>query len=129
MEEREMGSRKLSPEKMREAIEAAKGWGKIVAREAFPQGPGLGTTLAEMEELAAAASRALVEGVVETLTADQAEEVGREAPCPTCGKSCALERKPRRVAVRGGTATLDEPVGHCSTCRRDFFPSASGVAN
>ena len=124
-----MGSRKLSPEKMREVMEIAKGWGKIVAREAFPHGPGLDTTLTEMEALAAAASKALIEGAVETLTTDQAEEMGREAACPTCGRSCALKRKPRRVAVRGGTATLDEPVGHCSTCRRDFFPSASGIAN
>jgi hypothetical protein len=124
-----MASKKLSPEKMREVMELAKGWGRIVAREAYPQGPGLAMTLEEMEELAAAASEGLVQGAMETLTAEQAEQLGEEAPCPTCGKPYQLKRRPRPVTVRGGTVTLDEPVGHCSTCRRDFFPSASRVAD
>jgi len=33
------------------------------------------------------------------------------------------------IKVRGGEATLEEPVGYCPTCRRDFFPSASGTEN
>jgi len=35
---------------------------------------------------------------------------------------CLLETVPCPVVVRGGDATLNEPVGHCPTCRRDFFP-------
>ena len=80
-----------------------------------------------MEEVAATASRGVVEGAVETMIGDQAEQFGEEGPCPPCGKLCKLEKRRRRVAVRGGEAALDELVGQCSTCRRDFLPAAAGV--
>lgn len=99
----------------------------MIAREAFPDGPGLDVTLADMEADAMAASRALVKGAVESMTATQGEQLGEEAPCPTCGKMCPLKRKSRPVVVRGGEVVLGEPVGHCPACRRDFFPSASGI--
>ena len=122
-----MSSRKLSERKRQEIEEIARGWGKLLAGEAFPEGPGPDVTLADMEEIAVMASKAVVEGAVETMTEKQSEAIGQQEPCLTCGRVCELKRKPRTVVVRGGTATLDEPVGHCPTCRRDFFPSASGV--
>jgi hypothetical protein len=122
-----MSSRKLSERKRQEIEEIARGWGKLLAGEAFPDGPGLDVTLADMEEIAAMASKAVVEGAVETMTEEQSEVLGQQRPCPICGRVCELKRKPRPVTLRGGTATLDEPVGYCPTCRRDFFPSASGV--
>ena len=122
-----MSSRKLSERKRREIEEVARGWGKLLAGEAFPEGPGLDVTLADMEEIAVMASKAVVEGAVQTMTEEQGDAFGQQEPCPTCGRVCELKRKPRPVTVRGGSATLDEPVGHCPTCRRDFFPSASGV--
>jgi hypothetical protein len=112
---------------LKEIQEIAAGWGKMIAREAFPQGPGLDVTLADMEEIAVAASKALVKGAVEGMTGEQGKLFGTEAPCPTCQRLCPLQWKPRPVAVRGGTAIVEEPVGHCPTCRRDFFPSAFGV--
>ncbi len=117
-----MFTEQLSEEKLREIEEIAAGWGKLLARETFPNGPGLDVSLAEMEEVAARACRAIVRGAVETMTGDQAERLAEEEPCPTCGRMCPVRREPRRVVVRGGDATLDEPVGHCPTCRRDFFP-------
>jgi hypothetical protein len=122
-----MMSKEARERKLKEIQEVAEGWGKMIAREAFPDGPGLDVTLADMEEYAVAASRALVKGAVESMTTTQGEELGEEAPCPTCGKMCLLKKKWRRVVVRGGEAHLDEPVGHCPACRRDFFPSASGI--
>jgi len=122
-----MSSKELSERKRQEIEEIARGWGKLLAREAFPKGPGLGVTLADMEEIAVTASKAVVKGAVETMTEEQSEALGGEGPCPTCGRVCELKRKPRPVTVRGGTATLDEPVGHCPTCRRDFFPSAGRI--
>jgi hypothetical protein len=119
-----MSSRKLSEPKQREIQEIAEGWGKLLAREAFPNGPGLGVTLADMEDMAALATQAMVKGAVETMSGDQADQLGETADCPTCGTSCQLNRKPRDITVRGGTASLDEPVAHCRRCRRDFFPSA-----
>ena len=121
-----MTSKEARERKLKEIQEIAEGWGKMISREAFPNGPGLDVTLAEMEEYAVAASRALVKGAVESMTATQGEQFGEEAPCPACGRMCPVKKKSRSVAVRGGDATLDEPVGHCPTCRRDFFPSASG---
>jgi hypothetical protein len=119
-----MLSKTLSERKIKEIEEVARNWGKLLAREAFPDGVDLGVTLADIEDVAARATRALVAGTVEQATQDQATALGDQADCPTCGRSCQLERRPRPVTVRGGTASLDEPVGHCSTCRRDFFPSA-----
>lgn len=119
-----MASRKLSEAKLREIQEVAAGWGKLLASEAFAGGPGLDVTLADMEDVAAAATQALVRGAIEEMANRQAQELGDQAPCPTCETLCQLRRKKRAVTVRGGTASLDEPVGHCPRCRRDFFPSA-----
>ncbi len=122
-----MSSGKLSDGKLKEIEEIAAGWGKLLAKEAFPTGPGLDVPLVEMEEVANRAAKAIVRGAVETMTCEQAKQFGEELPCPICGKTCAVKRKSRPMTVRGGEAALEEPVAHCSACRRDFFPSASGV--
>jgi hypothetical protein len=122
-----MSSTEAQCRKLRQIQEVAEGWGKLLAREAFPGGPGLDVSLIEMEEFVATASKAMVRGAIETLTGDQAKRMPEEAPCPICGRSCGLHSRARPIKVRGGEATLEEPVGHCATCRRDFFPSASGV--
>ena len=119
-----MATKVLSEQKLKEIEELAAGWGKLLARESFPGGPGLGVSLADMEDIVARAGRAIVGGAVETMTADQADQLGEQAACPGCGRMCKLKRKTRSMAVRGGSVNLDEPVGHCPTCRRDFFPSA-----
>jgi hypothetical protein len=128
-EDHEMASKEARERKLEEIREIAAGWGKIIAGEAFPGGPGLDVTLADMEEFAATASRAMVKGAVETMATTQAAQLGQEAACPTCGRMCPLKILPRPVVVRGGEATLDEPVGHCPACRRDFFPSAAAPEN
>ena len=108
-----------------EIEELARGWGKLLAREAFPDGVGLDVDLFAMEEIAVTAAKSLVRGAVETMTDDQTQALGTEHPCPGCGKLCQLDHRSRPIQVRGGPAELKEPVAHCSTCRRDFFPSAS----
>jgi hypothetical protein len=122
-----MASGRLSERKLKEIEEIAAGWGKLLAQEAFPDGPGLDVTLADMEEVAARAAKAIVQGTVETMTSQQAKQFDSQLACPTCGKMCEVTRKPRPITVRGGKATLDEPVAHCPACRRDFFPSACGA--
>lgn len=113
--------------KRRELEELAQGWGKLLAREAFPDGVGLDVDLFAMEEIAVTAAKSLVRGAVETMTDDQVQTLGAEQPCPDCGQRCRLDRRSRPIQVRGGPADLVEPVAHCSTCRRDFFPSTSGA--
>ena len=124
-----MTSTKLSEKRLKELGELAAEWGKLLAREAFPRKPGLDVTLADMEEIAAVATQAIVREAVGTMAEEQAQTLDPQQPCPTCGKLCELRRKSRDVAVRGGTAELHEPVAHCSTCRRDFFPSAPRIAD
>jgi hypothetical protein len=44
------------------------------------------------------------------------------AKCPECGTRCQTDRKTRRVTSIDGPLWVEEPVGHCPACRRDFFP-------
>lgn len=46
------------------------------------------------------------------------------APCPTCGKMCAVMTSKRMVTSVDGLVDLIEPVAECLACRRAFFPSA-----
>ena len=43
-----MASKELSERKLKEIEEVARGWGKLLAREAYPEGPGLDVSLADM---------------------------------------------------------------------------------
>lgn len=113
--------------KLKEIAELARGWGKILAGEAFPDGVGLDVDLFTMEELAVTAAKSLVRGAVETMSARQADDLAESAECPGCGRACRLEHRSRELQVRGGAANITEPAAHCSACRRDFFPSASGA--
>jgi hypothetical protein len=49
------------------------------------------------------------------------------AKCPGCGTRCETGRKTRRVTSIDGPLALEEPVGHCPACRRDFFPPAGDL--
>jgi uncharacterized protein with PIN domain len=49
------------------------------------------------------------------------------AKCPGCGARCETVRKKRRVSSVDGPLTVEEPVGHCPACRRDFFPPPGDV--
>lgn len=120
-----MPSAETMQRRLREIEELARGWGKILAQEAFPEGVGLDVDLFTMEEFACTAAKALVGGAVETMTQRQSQELAHEQACPGCGKACSVEHRPRSIQVRGGKANLTEPVAHCPACRRDFFPSAS----
>jgi hypothetical protein len=124
-EGRKMTKEAQRERKLRRIQELARGWGKLLAEQAFPQGVGLDVDLATMEDFASTAAKALVGGAIETMTCQQASALEEAHPCPECHKRCELEHRRRRIQVRGGEVDLAEPVAHCSTCRRDFFPSAS----
>ncbi len=76
--------------KRREIEELVQGWGKLLAEQAYPDGVGLDVDLFALEEFAANAAKALVRGVVETVTEKQAVALGKEHACPGCGKLCEL---------------------------------------
>ena len=121
-----MATRKPTPEDLAAIRALAKEWGKIVSRHAYgDSGPGLNVDFDEMEQIAAAATAGLSEGVIEHLARQHAQRLPETLPCPTCQRSCQLRRERREVVARGATVALDEPVAHCSACRRDFFPPAA----
>src|SRR5437899_1049752 len=76
---------------------------------------------------AAAAARGLTEGALEVATTQQGQLLGAKQPCPQCGKLCTVGGAERPLRVKGGVVPLHEPKCYCPTCRRDFFPSASGA--
>jgi hypothetical protein len=124
-----MPTRELSPEQLAAITDLAKQWGKIVARNAYgPEGPPLEVDFDQMEQIAAAATRGLVEGTLEHLTRQQAERLPEQLPCPTCQRSCPVSTRPRQMVARGATVMLQEPVAHCPACRRDFFPPTGSPA-
>jgi hypothetical protein len=49
------------------------------------------------------------------------------AKCPSCGTRCQTVRKKRSVTSIDGPLTMEEPVGYCPACRRDFFPPAGSA--
>lgn len=121
-----MGSRKLTPQDLDSITQLAKSWGRIVVRRAFgEQGPGLDVDLTQMEEMALAAARGVTAGALEEATAQQAQQLGAEQPCPQCGHACPVGMDERPLKVQGGVFQHREPKCYCPTCRRDFFPSAS----
>jgi hypothetical protein len=44
------------------------------------------------------------------------------AKCPGCGTRCSLDPRQREVLSGDGRVQLQELVGSCPACRRDFFP-------
>jgi hypothetical protein len=118
-----MATRKLTSEQLAAITDLAKHWGKIVAKNAYGEdGPGLDVDFDQMEQIAAAATAGLAAGTLEQLAEQQTRHVPGEIPCPACQRPCPVERRPRALVARGATVTLHEPVAHCPTCRRDFFP-------
>lgn len=62
--------------------------------------------------------------IQERTARELAADVPQEAPCPTCGTPFRLNIERRAVSSTDGPLDLWEPHGHCTRCRRDFFPSA-----
>jgi len=80
-----------------------------------------------MESAGHALGRAVAQVTTERLALARAERLSGPQPCPTCGRQCPLVHRERPLETVDGPIELGEPVCHCSACRRDFFPSASGV--
>jgi hypothetical protein len=107
----------------------AEGWGRIVARRIHEDvGAELDLDADDIEQMAATAARAVARGTIEELLERKASLLGAEQPCPTCQRPCAVRRQPRTIDFWGGAVTYAEPACHCPACRRDFFPSAPGLA-
>lgn len=71
--------------------------------------------------------RAVAQAMTERLALERAERLIGSQPCPCCGRRCPLVHRKRPMETIDGPIELHEPVCHCPSCRRDFFPSASGL--
>jgi hypothetical protein len=125
-DERKMPFTKNQTEDRSELRDLVYGWGKIVTHRAFGEaGPGLDLDFDSIESLAVDMAQTLTRGTIEEILRSQFQLLGDRQACPDCSHLCPVEKKPRSVAVRGGTIDYEEPICHCPACRRDFFPSAS----
>ena len=125
-----MATRSFTEQDKAALFQLAKQWGKIVVRQAFGDaGPGLDVDLDTMEAVAVAAAQGLTAGTLEMATQQQAHQLGSQQACPGCGRLCDVKTEERPLRVRGGQFDHHEPVCHCPTCRRDFFPSTSAAAS
>lgn len=123
-----MATTAVGDTKRDELQELARGWGKIFAAEAFPQGVGPDVDFSRIEDLAGEGARALVQGIVREAVWKQALALGDAQPCPTCGRESRVEWSQRTVQSRYGDVEIPEPHCHCTRCRRDFFPSKDAIA-
>jgi len=58
---------------------------------------------------------------------EAAASAAGQAKCPLCGTLCDLEESKRPMTSIDGEFPLQELTGHCPSCRRAFFPSASEI--
>ena len=79
----------------------------------------------ELEAAGHQFGRAIAQATTERLSLARAERLTDPQACPSCGNNCPLDYGERDLTTGDGPIRLREPVCHCSTCRRDFFPSAS----
>ncbi len=119
-----MAKLKLSPEFLGEVRELAARWGKTAAERVAAE-VGAATTMGfrDIEQVAAVVAASLTESTVATLVAAQAQQLAAEQPCPDCQRPCRVKSHDRPLTLdTGEVMTLHEPICHCPTCRRDFFP-------
>lgn len=79
----------------------------------------------EMEAAGHQLGQVIARATTERLSLARAERLTEAQPCPTCRRMCPLDHRERDLTTGDGEIRLREPVCHCSTCRRDFFPSAA----
>lgn len=119
---------KLSAEDVERVRRWAKECGRRAAEQAYgPLGPALDTKFADMEDVAVQACDAFNAGLLEHGLQQHAALFQPPQPCPHCGRLCDVLEESRPLATRRGAIESREPLAHCPTCRRDFFPSASGA--
>lgn len=102
---------------------------KFFAEEVYgPEGPELDCDIDEFEDLAVLVARAAFDAVIARALVLQNQKLPDQLPCPDCHRHCKVGFEERPIQGRLGTASIQEPVCHCSACDRDFFPSAGKPA-
>jgi hypothetical protein len=101
---------------------------RLAAIERFGEQPPLDTTFAEIEEYGHLVGRMLARAV-DTKVTDQhaSSHFQEEQSCPKCHEKRPTKESPHELDLQtsDGEVSLNEPAFRCSSCERDFFPSAS----
>lgn len=105
------------------ALLADRGFGKA--------GPPRDTTFSEIEQFGHQVGRMVARAVDARLAQQHSLHFKGEEPCPSCAQKVPVTESPHALPLQtpDGGVTLHEPTCRCSTCRRDFFPSADRVAD
>lgn len=115
--------------KQERAAKLAAQFAEAVAQEFYgAEGPALDCDIDEIEDMAVLAARAAFDATIARALALQNQKLPQQLPCPGCGQFCTVGREGRTIQGRLGSAAIEEPVGHCPACERDFFPSAGNLA-
>jgi len=116
-----------SAEKLQQLRQLALAWGKIIANRADLDLEHIDFN--DIEALASLVADALKEGTSQAVIDQLNDQIEPLKPCPQCGTQCPVSFRPRPLHLQGGvTVQQNEPVCHCPTCRRDFFPPAGSTA-
>ncbi len=93
------------------------------------QGPLLGVTMAELEDVALILQRAVLDDWARGVTAVPKARLPQSQLCPDCGRECQGADSARRDSqMRAEEFELHGPECYCSACRRAFSPSAHSIA-
>jgi hypothetical protein len=90
--------------------------------------PPIGTRFTEVEDIGVEVGDSLARVVMQLAMERQAAAMeGKPCQC-SCGSPVAASAsEPRTMTTRRGEIGWNEPSGHCSPCRRAFFPSGPGI--
>jgi predicted nucleic acid-binding Zn ribbon protein len=101
-----------------------------LGREVYPDGLSRDTKFSELETVAGTLGDEIARQLIETQVRGQAEVWSEQelGPCPDCGgPATKAPDQPRVLTTTRGEVAWNERVGHCSRCRRAFFPSTPRV--
>ena len=79
---------------------------------------------AQMELLGHGLGKELSQRVQAALAELQGQRMAKAFSCPTCGRECAAEQKPKPMTSLDGDLEIPETRCFCKSCRKSFFPSA-----
>jgi hypothetical protein len=103
-----------------------------LGREVYPDGLSRDTKFSELETVAGTLSDEIARQLIETQVRGQAEDWSDEelGECPECGGPAhKAPDQPRVLTTTRGEVAWNERVGHCTRCRRAFFPSEPSLGH
>lgn len=78
----------------------------------------------EIEDVARQSARELSQAIQRQACREVAVIQPDQCACPWCGQETQIKLMTRVIQSADGPVEVIEPHGHCTACRRSFFPSA-----